>query len=475
MALQNFLRQLGFWTTVERWREPLLYRVRLKGDLLLRLLMAFAVGAAATFLLLALFAINVNPPNPAFALFGMLVAGGLALMLLTRGSSTAGGNVRLCQEGICRKRNFVGFTAQWFEDAKWPFEHIEQCVIVPGQAIGESFSLLFLSGGGELEMIGVPSRVDLPKLAQFLSTKGLAVQQGTYVPPAFTRGMNMPLALASAAMGFLLLVSGLAFYLVKALPIGQAEPAVAERPFGGIDAPRRPRYNRTFPPDAQPPQANAPTSSDSSPAPSDGSAEPSADTPAAGATPPASVPGLPPEIPSRRRAPFSSRIPSPAAPSRPPDRSAAAQNRSAGTRTELAGGAGGFPFELRSPTQQPVLGFRYTLGNWAGTKALAQLQPLFKPEPAADDTVVARDGYVVSGLEIDAEKFVQAVRVVFARRAADGRLDSGDTYTSPWLGTPTNRPPQTLTAGSLPVIGVHGRRGALIDALGLVVASGEAN
>jgi hypothetical protein len=57
------------------------------------------------------------------------------------------------------------------------------------------------------------------------------------------------------------------------------------------------------------------------------------------------------------------------------------------------------------------------------------------------------------------------------RQSADGGIDSSDTYTSPWLGTPTKQSQKTLASGTAYVIGVHGRRGAVIDALGLVTSS----
>lgn len=84
--------------------------------------------------------------------------------------------------------------------------------------------------------------------------------------------------------------------------------------------------------------------------------------------------------------------------------------------------------------------------------------------------VVAKDGYAVGGLELDASDMVYAVRIVFARQQTDGSLDPADTYTSDWLGTPAGNPPQKLISNETPILGIHGRRGAVIDALGLVLA-----
>ena len=444
MALQNFLRQLGWWTTVEKWREPLFYRVRLKQDLLLRLLIGFAVGAAATCLLLVLFAINVRPPSAAYALFGMLLLGGLALLLLLHGSGTASGSVRICQEGISRKRNYAGFTVQWVEDANWPYDSIEQCVLVPGQSIRQPFSLLFLASGDDVEMIGVPGRVDLPRLAQFLSSKGLVVKQASYVPQQYTHGLNLPVAAASAVLGGLLLIGGLGFYLVKVAPWRQPAGPVADRPVLDFPVPAPPRFQ---PRPALLPEAQAQNAAVAPALPAAPAAE------AAAAIPPA-VPAAVPRAASPPRA---------APPASPP-------SPSPGKRARLVGGSGGIAFQTSHPQQQPAIGFRYALGTWADVEGLSQLQPLYAAAPAGPNQVVARDGYVVAGLEVDAKQFVRAVRVIFARKTADGQIDPADTYHSPWLGTPTDQPPQTLLAAPAPVIGVHGRRGALIDALGLVTA-----
>jgi hypothetical protein len=53
----------------------------------------------------------------------------------------------------------------------------------------------------------------------------------------------------------------------------------------------------------------------------------------------------------------------------------------------------------------------------------------------------------------------------------DGRLDPGDAYDSPWVGTPSHGEAITVGGQGIPVIGIHGRRAAVIDALGLVLSS----
>jgi hypothetical protein len=71
---------------------------------------------------------------------------------------------------------------------------------------------------------------------------------------------------------------------------------------------------------------------------------------------------------------------------------------------------------------------------------------------------------------VHADDLVRAVRVVFVRQQSDGSLDKTDFYLSDWIGEPADTARRTLGNGTTPVLGVCGRRGALIDAIGLVLA-----
>src|SRR6476620_3192312 len=106
----NILKKFGVWTTVLRWREPFVYRIRLKGDALVRLGIALAVGLAVTAILLFLIATKANPDPAANTLFGLLVIGPMTAVFLFLGTGNASGQVRLCEEGIVRSRqsNAVG-------------------------------------------------------------------------------------------------------------------------------------------------------------------------------------------------------------------------------------------------------------------------------------------------------------------------------------------------------------------------------
>ncbi len=141
-----------------------------------------------------------------------------------------------------------------------------------------------------------------------------------------------------------------------------------------------------------------------------------------------------------------------------------------GRLSELVGGSGGVPFLVAS-RGDPLTGIRCSLGIWNGKGVLDSVEPIFGPggQQTSLPTAVAREGYAVGGLNIDADEYVVAVQAVFFRLRPNGRLDPGDRYTSQWLGTPSGRPPRTVGLKGDKVLGIHGRRGAIIDAIGLVL------
>ena len=52
----------------------------------------------------------------------------------------------------------------------------------------------------------------------------------------------------------------------------------------------------------------------------------------------------------------------------------------------------------------------------------------------------------------------------------DGRLDPADSSTSDWIGEAGLGAPRALSGNGAPIIGIHGRRAAVFDALGIVLA-----
>ena len=163
--------------------------------------------------------------------------------------------------------------------------------------------------------------------------------------------------------------------------------------------------------------------------------------------------------------------------STPADRTARRRVRTAtripvrtGTKTDAIGGPGGFAFEGLAPNGR-LLGLRYAVGSWAGEAAIGQLEPVFEQSIPNNrlTAVVAREGYAVGALEVDSDKLVNALRIVFMSIDEQGKLDPSRSYKSDWLGTRTRRATQTIDGKGATVIGIHGRRGAVLDAIGLVL------
>lgn len=142
----------------------------------------------------------------------------------------------------------------------------------------------------------------------------------------------------------------------------------------------------------------------------------------------------------------------------------------AGKDTKLAGGLGGVPFRAGDDSGRPVIGFRVALGKWAGQPAISRLEPLYdRPEAGGFGDELAKEGYAVGGINVAVGKYVQGVQVVYMRLTSNGRLDAGDSYTSEWLGTQSDSEPIALGGDGSIVLGIHGRRAAIVDAVGLVL------
>ena len=140
-----------------------------------------------------------------------------------------------------------------------------------------------------------------------------------------------------------------------------------------------------------------------------------------------------------------------------------------GVCTTLLGGTGGNSFVHENDEPAPVLGLQFELGSWAGKEVVKTLTPIFDSSAStATSTVMAKPGYALGGLIVDADRFVTAVRVLFLRVDGD-KLDPNDSYESAWIGRPTGKPTSKLAGTGARVLGICGRQGVILDAVGLVM------
>ena len=173
---------------------------------------------------------------------------------------------------------------------------------------------------------------------------------------------------------------------------------------------------------------------------------------------------------------------SPSSPAMPGFPGMAGPPGNAGRKSETVGGTGGSEFLTTRPGL-PVVGLAWRPGTWGGKVAIGQIEPLFHRNavtgrtpsmpgprrlPAPLQSVVAKDGYAVGGLVVEAGEYVDAVQPIFMRLRPDGKLDPADRYQGPWLGQPSGKPPRTIDGSGAKVIGIHGRGAAVLDAVGLV-------
>ena len=142
----------------------------------------------------------------------------------------------------------------------------------------------------------------------------------------------------------------------------------------------------------------------------------------------------------------------------------------------LGATTGGWPFEQWSHTGEPLLGFRLSMDRWDNRTIVRSLEPVWASDNllVTPSMIVARPGYAVGGVIVDGDDHVTAMRVRFMRRSGDGvtdGLNTADTYDSPWFGNPSVGATYLLGGTGERVVGIYGRRGLNVDALGLILMS----
>lgn len=154
---------------------------------------------------------------------------------------------------------------------------------------------------------------------------------------------------------------------------------------------------------------------------------------------------------------------------RKPPPAYATQNTKDGHDTEFAGDTtGGVSFRFVDP-EQLMIGVDYTTGSWAGVNCIGSLTPVYsKDQPNLGGTrVIAKQGLVLAGVEVQSKTFVTAIRLLYRNPAS---TDAGTT-TSEWFGFPdaeAEKKMQKLAGKGEKVIGIHMKKGAILNGLALV-------
>ncbi|MFI4850185.1 MAG: hypothetical protein ACIAZJ_13855 [Gimesia chilikensis] len=466
MGIWNFLtKPIKLTSDKFYWHEPLGMRLSLRGDLLIRLGVALTVWAAVSGLFWILFAFNVKPPELGVAMFVAIFLGlGPTCLALFMRREHVSASIWIYDDHLIRQRSYVSLAliSSWKEISEWPNAAISRVIFIPAEDLGKSFSVMLLSIDKEVELVGIPSKIRLKELARHFTEAGIPVEKRDAIPARYTQGFSPKAFAAMTVVGVLLFCSGLGIYLNRVPAAGQ-KIVRENRPPKLPDFPRPNVPAQAVPnPFERDKQSNEPENAQAAPS---GKLVPPR---------PGSIPNQSGMFPNPVPQPIPNRFPDRTNGPRAQPETAVSRTMPAtrkGTASKLIGNAeGGVPFQSVIPEGKTLLGFECSLGSWAGEPAIRSLTPLSEPKPARgrNITVMAKEGYAVGGMKIDAPKYVSSVQVVFYRLKDDGQLDPNDSYTSDWLGTPSGKEVPVIEGAGKQVIGIHGRRGAVLDALGLV-------
>jgi hypothetical protein len=137
---------------------------------------------------------------------------------------------------------------------------------------------------------------------------------------------------------------------------------------------------------------------------------------------------------------------------------------------------GGYPFEDRATGNEVLIGLRVTLGHIGPPRIIKSIEPIYSAgmksktygKPSLQVLEVrAKPGYAVGGIKVRSGKRIDGMRVIFFRQSGD-RLLPDDRYESRWLGGYGGPNSGEILSQEKPVIGVHGRAGDDLDAIGLI-------
>ena len=141
--------------------------------------------------------------------------------------------------------------------------------------------------------------------------------------------------------------------------------------------------------------------------------------------------------------------------------------------TETVGEKSGSAFAHYHPVGQPLLGLTFSTREWFGRLRIAgDLTAVFDRDEVSDGThfLVAPEGFVVAGVEVQSDDHVNAIRVQFA--PFDGTFVAPfDRYWSEWYGGHEGSDRGVrLEGGAMPIVGVRGTAGLVLSSMSLLIA-----
>ncbi|HUG71725.1 MAG TPA: hypothetical protein VMM76_28535, partial [Pirellulaceae bacterium] len=422
MGLLDFLtKEIKLTAAVMHWREPMMFRIRLRNDLWLRLLVVLGAWLAASGSLLILFSFSQRPAGAGTAFGLALIGAGFAYLAILSRRKHVSGSCWLYNEKLQFQSMSTDITGGVINHTTWDYDVVDQVALVSAQQIGKSFSVMLITSCDDQLMIGIPNHVDLKTIADFFLTRQIEVSSLRNLPETYTRSFPMPIGLSAPVLGCALVTTGL---VLSAANLRDDQQREAARPqFQQLDAVMESVRPADLPGHGTKVAAPKSRPSQSTKFPPDVPAGPDIPVPNGfGFRPEVGLPNQP--------------VPSPRPPARQPGATSPANHT--GSDSELLGGKGGIPFRVVGPNGQPVVAVQYATGAWAGKERVGKLTPLFERIDASPHrkVVSAKDGYALGAMQVDADDLVNAVRFAFMRVKADGSLDATDSYGSEWIGEP---------------------------------------
>lgn len=143
-----------------------------------------------------------------------------------------------------------------------------------------------------------------------------------------------------------------------------------------------------------------------------------------------------------------------------------------GEETSRAGEDFGGDFVHYHTGRQPLLGFTFSNRDWQRHVRISKdLRGIFDRDAPRDgeQTILARPGYAVAGLQVQVDKHAHTFRVRFAR-LEEGDLDMRDAYWSEWTSDfQPGLQVRELGGTGAPVLGLAGSVGLVVSSLSLLL------
>jgi len=455
-----------FGSTELAWEEPPFYRIRLRRDALRRLLISVGVGLVAAGILFGVLSLEEERREWEYALVLGTCAFLSALLFFFRGRGHVGGRIVMRRDTIRRITMSIG--APFFlvmGEERWEYDQISNCIFIPAKTVGHLFTIMLVEYGDSQDIIAIPRRIDLRKVVRILLKHGVPVQPGSRLPQHATQGLSFRAPTLTVAGGLVTLMVGLLLYSTQRPP--EDKPIPQRPPIPGMDEMRR-SPSPSFAPQTDPWGTSAPTLPEDQPNQELDDMRQMRD----GMRPMRD--GIRPMRDGIRR----ERAPSFPSPAGPPGAAAPRIPRSDNTQavsydlTETVGGTGGFPFRRVDYQGRPIIGVQFILRSWQGGKYVGRLTPLFDRTRATrprTDIIFAKEGYALGAIHVWAGEFVDGIKLVFMKLNDDTSLQLSDSYEADTIGSATTSTAKIITSNGRLIIGFHGRRSAVMDAIGLAV------